>query len=30
MSEFLHWFVVGVAFGLGFGLINWVLGKILH
>jgi hypothetical protein len=27
--EFVHWVVVGLGFGLGYGLIMWVLGRLL-
>jgi hypothetical protein len=29
MSEFWHWFVLGAAFGCGFCIAQWALGKVL-
>lgn len=28
-NEILHWVIVGLSFGFGFGVITWALGKIL-
>jgi hypothetical protein len=30
MGEFLHWFIVGCGFGVGYALTTWALGKILR
>lgn len=30
MDNFLHWFVAGLGAGLGYGLVVWVLGKLLR
>ena len=29
VMQLLNWFLMGIFFGLGFGLIQWALGKIL-
>lgn len=29
-SEFLHWFVVGCGFGVGYAVTTWALSKILR
>lgn len=29
MDHFLQYFVAGLGFGLGLGLMTWVLGKLL-
>ena len=29
VMQLLNWFLMGLFFGLGFGLIRWALGKIL-
>lgn len=28
-SEFVHWFVIGFSAGCGYGIIMWILSKIL-
>lgn len=28
-NEILHWFVIGFSVGLGYGLVSWLLSKIL-
>lgn len=29
-ADFLHWFVVGFAAGLGWALAHWICSKILR
>lgn len=28
-DAFLHWFVAGAGAGLGYGLVTWILAKLL-
>lgn len=29
-SEFVHWFIVGLAAGLGYALATWLMGRVLR
>lgn len=29
-ADILHWFIIGFSVGLGYGLVTWLLGKILR